>query len=403
MNIPEILVANGTGAVLVSFLLLLRVRGESKNSVGTELFCRILVVTLLAQATETISFLLDGVPGAASRFWLYLTNTVCTGATVCVGYAWCLYVDFRVYRSTGRLRRRHMLLGAPLLALFGAAGGKPFCCTGWIFSISADNVYHRGPLNILLYLLLFGYYAESVWQVHKARRDGVTVEFFPVYYFVITCAVGTVLQGRVLRYGLRLAVSSHRLFVFVDSQTRSLRGYTDELSGLFGRKYMNYCLEHIYATQGEGRLRHHDGRELLQRRSTTPTGTPRATGPFRRSGHILSGALVANSVAIRISGDEFMVLIRHGSEELLNEICTAIEQRVQHYNATAPAGSFQLSFSTGVAKYEGGSVEKFLVELDRADVREKRAFHAARDGHAVPEQGNAPSISKMSKMKCDSS
>ena len=59
MNIPEILVANGTGAVLVSFLLLLRVRGESKNSVGTALFCRILVVTLLAQATETISFLLD--------------------------------------------------------------------------------------------------------------------------------------------------------------------------------------------------------------------------------------------------------------------------------------------------------------------------------------------------------
>lgn len=51
MNIPEILVANGTGAVLVSFLFLLRVRGESKNSVGTELFCRILVVTLLAQAT----------------------------------------------------------------------------------------------------------------------------------------------------------------------------------------------------------------------------------------------------------------------------------------------------------------------------------------------------------------
>ena len=117
MNIPEILVANGTGAVLVSFLLLLRVRGESKNSVGTALFCRILVVTLLAQATETISFLLDGVPGAASRFWLYLTNTVCTGATVCVGYAWCLYVDFRVYRSIGRLRRRHLLLGAPLLAL----------------------------------------------------------------------------------------------------------------------------------------------------------------------------------------------------------------------------------------------------------------------------------------------
>ena len=207
MNIPEILVANGTGAVLVCFLLLLRVRGESKNSVGSELFLRMLVVTLLAQATETISFLLDGVPGAASRFWLYLINTVCTGATVCVGFAWCLYVDFRVYRSTGRLRRRHLLLGVPLLAVLALLAANLFG-TGWIFSISADNVYHRGPLNILLYLLLFGYYAESVWQVHKAKHDGVTVEFFPVYYFVLCGGHGA--AGCVLRYGLRLAVSSHR-------------------------------------------------------------------------------------------------------------------------------------------------------------------------------------------------
>ena len=125
MNIPEILVANGTGAVLVCFLFLLRVRGESKNSVGSELFCQMLVVTLLAQATETISFLLDGVPGAASRFWLYLMNTVCTGATVSVGFAWCLYVDFRVYRSTGRLRRRHLFLSAAA-GCSGAAGGEPF-------------------------------------------------------------------------------------------------------------------------------------------------------------------------------------------------------------------------------------------------------------------------------------
>ena len=80
------------------------------------------------------------------------------------------------------------------------------------------------------------------------------------------------------------------------------------------------------------------------------------------------------------------------SDAILDEICTAIEQRVQHYNATAPAGSFQLSFSTGVAKYEGGSVEKFLVELDQRMYAEKRAFHAARDGHTAPEQGNAPSI-----------
>ena len=389
MNIPEILVANGTGAVLVSFLRLLRVRGESKNSVGTALFCRMLVVTLLAQVTETLSFLLDGVPGAVSRFWLYLTNTVCTGATVCVGYAWCLYVDFRVYRSIGRLRRRHFLLGAPLLVLLVLLVANLFG-TGWIFTISADNIYRRGPLNILLYLLLFSYYAESVWQVHKAKRDGVTVEFFPVYYFVVTCAVGTLLQGAF--YGMAFGWLSVAIaFVLVDSQTRSLSGYTDELSGLFGRKYMNYCLDRIHATQEKDVYGIMMDVNCFKEINDT-YGHAEGDRAIQEIGRILSGALAANSVAIRMSGDEFMVLIRHGSEELLDKTCTAIERRVQRYNETAPAGSFQLSFSTGVAKYEGGSVEKFLVELDQRMYAEKRAFHAARDGHAAPERGDAPSI-----------
>ena len=60
-----------------------------------------------------------------------------------------------------------------------------------------------------------------------------------MYYFVITCAVGTVLQGAF--YGMAFGWLSVAIaFVFVDSQLRSLRSYIDELSGLFGRKYMNY-------------------------------------------------------------------------------------------------------------------------------------------------------------------
>ena len=228
--------------------------------------------------------------------------------------------------------------------------------------------------------------------MHKAKRDGVTVEFFPVYYFVITCAVGTVLQGAF--YGMAFGWLSVAIaFVFVDSQLRSLRSYIDELSGLFGRKYMNYCLERIHATQEKDVYGIMMDVNCFKEINDT-YGHGAGDRAIQEIGHILSGALVANSVAIRISGDEFMVLIRHGSEEIRDKICAAIEQRVQRYNAAAPAGSFQLSFSTGVAKYEGGSVEKFLVELDERMYAEKRAFHAARNGHAVPEQGNAPSISE---------
>ncbi len=311
MNIPEILVANGTGAVLVCFLFLLRVRGESKNSVGSELFCQMLVVTLLAQATETSAFCWTACP-AASRFWLYAhehrLHRRYRERGLCVVFV-CGLPGLPQHRTPAQ---KTSLLGAPLLAVLALLAANLFG-TGWIFTISADNVYHRGPLNSLLYLLLFGYYAESVWQVHKAKRDGVTVEFFSVYYFVITCAVGTVLQGAF--YGMAFGWLSVAIaFVFVDSELRSLRSYIDELSGLFGRKYMNYCLERIHATQEKDVYGIMMDVNCFKEINDT-YGHGAGDRAIQEIGHILSGALAANSVAIRISGDEFMVLIRHGSEK----------------------------------------------------------------------------------------
>ena len=372
MNIPEILVANGTGAVLVSFLLLLRVRGESKNSVGTELFCRILVVTLLAQATETISFLLDGVPGAASRFWLYLTNTVCTGATVCVGYAWCLYVDFRVYRSIGRLRRRHLLLGAPLLALLVLLVANLFG-TGWIFSISADNAYHRGPLNILLYLLLFSYYAESVWQVHKAKRDGITVEFFPVYYFVVTCAVGTLLQGAF--YGMAFGWLSVAIaFVLVDSQTRSLRGYTDELSGLFGRKYMNYCLDRIHATQEKDVYGIMMDVNCFKEINDT-YGHESGDQYIISAAEILKKIVGESGLTARHGGDEFVLFLEEKSEEALQEKLLQLKSAQDSSEAVLHDGQHvPLRFSMGCCFIDevAAPYDEMLEKADIAMYQNKR-------------------------------
>ena len=115
---------------------------------------------------------------------------------------------------------------------------------------------------------------------------------------------------------------------------------------------MNYCLDRIHATQEKDVYGIMMDVNCFKEINDT-YGHAEGDRAIQEIGHILSGALVANSVAIRMSGDEFMVLIRHGSEELLDEICTAIEQRMY---------------------------------------AEKRAFHAARDGHAAPEQGNASSI-----------
>lgn len=58
MNIPEILVANGTGIILVVFLFLLRVRNSETKQTGAVLYDGMLAVTLVTLvALVTESFL----------------------------------------------------------------------------------------------------------------------------------------------------------------------------------------------------------------------------------------------------------------------------------------------------------------------------------------------------------
>ena len=246
MNIPEILVANGTGIILVAFLFLLRVRNSETKQTGAVLYDGMLAVTLVALVTETISFLIDGQPFRGCHTLVVLTNTLCTGSTVLVGFLWCLFVDFRIYRSTRRLHRKILTLGIPLLLvqllmvinLFG---------TGLIFHVSAENVYSRGPLNFLLYATLFLYFAESIYRVTRSKQTGITIEFFPVFYFVIPCILGTVVQG--IFYGLSTGwLAAAVAMVFIHIQLQNINTFVDETSGLFNRKYMNFYLEKAHKT-----------------------------------------------------------------------------------------------------------------------------------------------------------
>lgn len=246
MNIPEILVANGTGIILVAFLFLLRVRNSETKQTGAVLYDGMLAVTLVALVTETISFLIDGQSFRGCHTLVVLTNTLCTGSTVLVGFLWCLFVDFRIYRSTRRLHRKVLTLGIPLLLvqllivinLFG---------TGLIFHVSAENVYSRGPLNFLLYATLFLYFAESIYRVTRSKQTGITIEFFPVFYFVIPCILGTVVQG--IFYGLSTGwLAAAVAMVFIHIQLQNINTFVDETSGLFNRKYMNFYLEKAHKT-----------------------------------------------------------------------------------------------------------------------------------------------------------
>ena len=154
INIPEILVANCCGAVMVILLFVFRVRAKETRRIGERLYEGMLIATLLALIAETVSFLIDGKSFPSCRFWLYVTNTVCTAATLFVGLFWCLFVDFRTNGSMERLKRKTRWLGT-LTALLLATLVVNLFGNGIAFSISAENRYARGPINSIVSAVLF--------------------------------------------------------------------------------------------------------------------------------------------------------------------------------------------------------------------------------------------------------
>lgn len=374
INIQEILVANICGMVMIFFLLFFRIEGKGSKKIGEKLYNSMLLITLMALITETISFLIDGKQFLGCFVLQYVTNTICTGATVLVGWLWCLFVDFRIYRSIRRLNKKAVQLGIFAFAVIVCLIINLFG-NGLVFRISADNVYTRSSLNYLIYMILFFYFVESIVIVYRSRNQGVSVIFFPICYFVIPCILGTAMQG--IFPGIAtgwLSVSMN--FIFVSLEVQRFNAFVDDMSGLFNRKYMNYYLEKIEKTGAEnlyGIMFDINSFKKINDNYGHLIGD-RAIGEV---GRILSESVPQNSLAMRMAGDEFVILMEHGSLKKMQDLKEEIRLKTEHFNETTDL-PFELSMSTGIAKYDGEDIEKFMFIMDKEMYEEKKKYHVIR-------------------------
>lgn len=375
INIPEILVANCCGAVMVILLFVFRVRAGKTLRADEALYDGMLIVTLLALAAETVSFLIDGGRFPGCRFFVYLTNTVCTAATLFVGVAWCLFVDYRTYGSAKRLKRKSLWLGL-VFALFFVLLIVNLFGNGIAFSVSADNRYARGPVNTAVIAALFLLFIESIVNVRLARRRRILKVFFPVYCFVVPCMIGTILQGRF--YGLATGwFSVATAFVFVNLQLQSYSSFVDEMTGLFNRKYLNSCLDRIYRSKARGAY----GVMLDAnnfKRINDEYGHLVGDRAIQEIGGIIARAVPENAVAMRISGDEFIILFEDGAPDALEETQRSIRENIRRFNETT-GEPYRLSLSMGGAEYDGKSTEGFLSAMDKAMYAAKKEYYQTHE------------------------
>lgn len=363
INIPEILVANGTGAFLVLFLLLYRIRIAQTNQFDEKAYNFMLIVTFIATINETLSFIIDAHPGFIFHILQYISNTISSASSGIIGYCWCLFVEYHIHRhihrNFKRIKKKSRILAVPLiiatiLIFINLLG------TGIIFDISKENVYTRGPMNFILYIFVFVYYIESIYTVQKAKNDSILVEFFPIYFFIIPCMIGTMIQG--FFFGIStiwLCVAIAFILVYIEIQISI--SFIDDLSGLYNRKYMNHYLNKLQ----NNKAKHVYG--FLMDINDFKTindiyGHLKGDQAIIQFGKILQHSIDKDSVAIRMGGDEFVIFAILKSNEEALALKKRIEQNVRQFNIHSKE-PFHLSFSIGIAKYNG-NIDTFLSAMD---------------------------------------
>lgn len=359
INIPEILVANGTGAFLVLFLLLYRIRIAQTNQFDEKAYNFMLIVTFIATINETLSFIIDARPGFIFHILQYISNTISSASSGIIGYCWCLFVEYHIHRNFKRIKKKSRILAVPLiiatiLIIFNLLG------TDIIFDISKENVYTRGPMNFILYIFVFVYYIESIYTVQKAKNDSILVEFFPIYYFVVPCMIGTIIQG--LFFGIAvgwLCVAIAFILIYIEFQISN--SFIDDLSGLYNRKYMNHYLNKLQ----NNKTKHVYGFLLDVNDFKVINDTYGHLSGDRaiiHIGKILQNTVGNGCVAIRMGGDEFVIFAILKSNEEALALKKHIEQNVRQFNIHSKE-PFHLSFSIGIAKYSG-NIDTFLSAMD---------------------------------------
>lgn len=359
INIPEILVANGTGAFLVLFLLLYRIRIAQTNQFDEKAYNFMLIVAFIATINETLSFIIDARPGFIFHILQYISNTISSASSGIIGYCWCLFVEYHIHRNFKRIKKKSRILAVPLiiatiLIFINLLG------TGIIFEISKENVYTRGPMNFILYIFVFVYYIESIYTVQKAKNDFILVEFFPIYFFIIPCMIGTMIQG--FFFGIStvwLCVAIAFIIVYIEIQISI--SFIDDLSGLYNRKYMNHYLNKLQ----NNKTKHVYGFLLDVNDFKVINDTYGHLSGDRaiiHIGKILQNTVGNGCVAIRMGGDEFVIFAILKSNEEALALKKHIEQNVRQFNIHSKE-PFHLSFSIGIAKYSG-NIETFLSSMD---------------------------------------
>lgn len=334
-----------------------------------QLFFSLILLTIAILLLEMLSVLLNSASYVNFLVLHKLVDTAGFALAPLIPIVAALYV----YKRTNRYIRlnfsKALWLGAP--AFGNAVISLASYQYNWIFSITSENLYLRGPLFFVSPMSIFFYYCMILWVLYDNRtkinhEELVTLSLFSVIPFLLSVFQLYYFVYLTIWNSLAIAIVMNYIFI-LHNQTK-----IDPLTGLGNRLAYD---EYMASLSHKSKLvlsvvnidlddfksinnlyGHHEGDKVL-----------------RAFASELKAVFDGVGLPIRVGGDEFIVWIRENNPAIIEQYMATLTDRVKTYNEKT-GRPYQVSFSYGmtVLNEQYNDLQELVQHSDKLMYEEKQ-------------------------------
>lgn len=167
-----------------------------KNSAYSRLFSSMIVSILIVLLTDIPAWLLDGAVFPGVHIVLWVLDSLYYAAQTVFCYFWILFSIYWNFPDDRTLKRTAAPLAIPMLLELLLVFSNPW--TGWVFTISAENVYARGSMFFSTFIL-FAFYVVgavvvTVVALARSRDEEVKRQGQLLLLFMLLPVLATIIQ-----------------------------------------------------------------------------------------------------------------------------------------------------------------------------------------------------------------
>lgn len=398
LEMSEYIEVNLIGITLLLTMLVIDHRNHGiTRSEGHSHFIRMLVYNACILAADIGIYLLRG----TSSLGLSILNHILCSSFFFLhtwfSYEWIRYVIIQLYPRYQLNSKQHVLLLLPALISTFFVALTPL--TGWIYTLTENNVYHRGPLILVTFFCSLAYLVESsviicreYWNPKASRRPE---EYLWLLFIPIPMLVGNIIQMKL--YGLSIvwiASAISLLIMFANMQNDQLS--RDALTGVYNRRQTDVQLR--WETE---RLSGSDDLLMVAMLDVDHFKSINDTYGHLRGDEALvtvASTLVANCRRTdfigRFGGDEFLLIGHVKNQENANTIFQRLKQALDSKNATCEY-PYNLSLSIGYILCGSKDEVNADMILDEADKKMYEVKQRRLNGQRQPDTDYTGVISKL--------